>query len=111
MADINLDKLTLDELKALRKDVDKAISNYEKRKKQEALAKAEAAAREAGFSLSELMGDASTRKGKGPINPPKYRHPENPEMTWSGRGRQPAWIKEGLDAGKSLEDFLISVSR
>ncbi|MBM9595997.1 H-NS histone family protein [Roseitranquillus sediminis] len=21
---------------------------------------------------------------------PKYRHPENPSLTWSGRGRQPA---------------------
>ncbi|SEN90452.1 H-NS histone family protein [Palleronia pelagia] len=105
MSEINLDELTLDELKALRKDVEKAISSYEKRKKQEALAKAEAAAREAGFSLSELMGDPSTRKGT--INPPKYRHPENPETTWSGRGRQPAWIKEGLNDGKSLEDFLI----
>ncbi len=33
---------------------------------------------------------------------PKYRHPENTEITWSGRGRKPAWIVEGLEAGKSL---------
>ncbi|WP_258552046.1 H-NS family nucleoid-associated regulatory protein [Paracoccus versutus] len=26
---------------------------------------------------------------------------------WSGRGRKPAWIVEGLEGGKSLEDFAI----
>lgn len=38
---------------------------------------------------------------------PKYRHPENAELTWSGRGRKPSWIAEALDAGKSLDDFAI----
>lgn len=106
MASIDLSKLDLDELKQLQKDVEKAVKNFEARRKQEALAAAEATAREMGFSLSELMGDAP--KGKGAANPPKYRHPENQEVTWTGRGRQPAWIKEGLEAGKSLDDFLIA---
>lgn len=109
MASVDLSKLDLDELKKLRADVDKAIKNYEARRKQEALAAAEATAKEMGFTLSELMGEAAKGKGrKGALNPPKYRHPENPALTWSGRGRQPAWIKEGLEAGKSLEDFLIA---
>ena len=106
MASIDLSKLDLDELKQLQKDVEKAVKNFEARRKQEALAAAEATAREMGFSLSELMSDAP--KGKGAANPPKYRHPENPEVTWTGRGRQPAWIKEGLESGKSLDDFLIA---
>lgn len=105
MARIDLSKLDLDELKQLQQDVEKAIKNFEARRKQEALAAAEATAREMGFSLHELIGDAP--KGKRVANPPKYRHPENPEVTWTGRGRQPAWIKEALGAGKSLDDFLI----
>jgi DNA-binding protein H-NS len=28
-------------------------------------------------------------------------------VTWSGRGRQPGWIKEALAKGKGLDDFLI----
>jgi DNA-binding protein H-NS len=36
-----------------------------------------------------------------------YRHPENADQTWSGRGRQPDWMKEALAAGKSKDDFLI----
>ena len=107
MANINLDTLSLEELKALRKDTDKAIANYEKRKRQEALAAAEAAAKESGFSLAELLGDVKSGKGKSTVNPPKYRHPENPELTWTGKGRQPAWIKEAVDAGKPLDDYLI----
>lgn len=107
MTDINLAKLELSELKALQKDVEKAIKSYEKRKKQEALARAEAAAQEAGFSLSELMDNAPRRKGKATINPPKYRHPENADLTWTGRGRQPEWIKEALAQKKSLNEFLI----
>ena len=28
-------------------------------------------------------------------------------QTWSGRGRQPKWVAEGLDNGRSLEEFRI----
>lgn len=27
----------------------------------------------------------------------KYRHPENPELTWSGRGKQPGWLRAALE--------------
>ena len=26
----------------------------------------------------------------------KYRHPENSELTWSGRGKQPGWLKVAM---------------
>ena len=105
MLDINLNDMSPDELKKLRKDVDKAIENYDVRRKQDARAAAEAKAREMGFSLSELV-DGSSKKGRTP-NPAKYRHPENPSLTWSGRGRQPDWIKEALENGRSKDEFLI----
>ena len=105
MPDINLNDMSPDELKQLRKDLDKAIENYDVRRKQDARAAAEAKAREMGFSLSELV-DGSAKKGKTP-KPPKYRHPENPSLTWSGRGRQPDWIKEALENGRSKDEFLI----
>ncbi|MBK8184890.1 MAG: H-NS histone family protein [Candidatus Competibacteraceae bacterium] len=38
---------------------------------------------------------------------PKYRDPEKPENTWAGRGKMPNWLKEKVDAGAKLEDFLI----
>jgi DNA-binding protein H-NS len=104
---VDLQKLDLDELKKLQKDVEKAIREYETRRRQEAVAAADAAARERGFSLSELVGATPKSKSKAPINPPKYRHPENPELTWTGRGRKPNWITQALEEGKSLEDFAL----
>ena len=38
---------------------------------------------------------------------PKYKNPERPSETWAGRGRQPRWVTEMIDAGKSLDDFRI----
>ena len=61
-------------------------------------------ATKAGFSIDELFGKS---KRKRPPVAPKYRNPEKPSETWSGRGRQPLWIKEQLEAGKSIDDFLI----
>ncbi len=104
MSDFDLDALTLDELKSLQKDVAKAITSFEARQKAEARLAAEAVAREAGFSLQELLEGAP--KGKAPVAP-KYRHPENPELTWSGRGRKPNWFVAALEQGKTPEDMLI----
>jgi len=105
MADIDLSALSLMELKALRKDLDKAITTFEARKRKEALAAAKAAAAEAGFDLSELMHGSKKPKSSAPA---KYKHPENPSLTWSGRGRQPAWYKELIEAGTEQEELLIS---
>ena len=33
--------------------------------------------------------------------------PENPDATWSGRGRQPDWFKSAIAAGKAPEDLEI----
>lgn len=106
MALPKIDKLSLDELKKLQTLVAKAIDDFEVRQRNEALAAAEVAVKKFGYSLSELTGTTKP-KSKPKAAPPKYRHPENPAVTWSGRGRQPGWIKEELEAGKSLDDFAI----
>src|SRR5918912_1329094 len=38
---------------------------------------------------------------------PKYRNPDNPEETWTGRGRQPRWVQAALAQGRSLGEFAI----
>ena len=38
---------------------------------------------------------------------PKYRNPKNPAETWSGRGRQPRWLRPQLRSGRDLDEFLI----
>ena len=29
------------------------------------------------------------------VGPPKYRNPNNPEQTWTGRGKRPNWMNGG----------------
>ena len=102
--DIDWDSLSLDELKQIKKQAEKTIAGYAGRQRKAARAAAEEAAKEHGFSLKDLLGGEAPAKSKSAA---KYRHPENPAKTWTGKGRQPNWIKEGLAAGKSLEDFAI----
>jgi DNA-binding protein H-NS len=37
----------------------------------------------------------------------KYQNPADPEQTWTGRGKQPNWLKDALERGAQKEDFLI----
>ena len=105
MADYDLEALSLGELKKMQKDVAKAISTYQDRQKAEARTKVKALARDLGYSLAELVG-AETKTTRAPAAA-KYRHPENPALTWSGRGRRPQWFVETLDAGKTAEVMAI----
>jgi DNA-binding protein H-NS len=103
---MDLNNLSLDELKTLQNDVAVAIFNFEKRKKAEALAEVERVAKANGFSLKELLGDEKTASKKSKVAA-KYANPANPEQTWSGRGRKPAWVNEFEASGNSLENAKI----
>jgi DNA-binding protein H-NS len=103
---MDLNNLSLSELKKLHSDVTKAIDGYEDRKKKEARAELEAKAKEMGFSLAELLGDVPKEKKRGTVAA-KYSHPENSGLTWTGRGRQPKWVVEALASGRTLSDLAI----
>ena len=90
------------ELEILRKDIDKALENLAKRERTDALAAAEKAAREFGFSLSELTGGKAVAK---PAAAAKYANPADASQTWSGRGRQPQWYKDAIAGGASPESM------
>jgi DNA-binding protein H-NS len=38
---------------------------------------------------------------------PKYRNPQTPSETWSGRGKQPRWLVAAIKTGRKIEDFQI----
>lgn len=102
---IDLDHLTLDELKKLQRDVKKAVDSYEDRARKKALAEADAVVRQHGFTIEQLLGKAP--KTTRAVVKPKYANPADPSQTWSGRGRKPKWIIAALDSGKSLDDLAI----
>lgn len=105
MAQKDLSKMKLEELKQLRKDVEKAIASFQDRKRAEARKALEAVAKEHGMSLEDIVG--GRKKGKKAKAPAKYRNPANDDETWSGRGRQPAWFKDAVAKGKKPESLAI----
>jgi DNA-binding protein H-NS len=103
---LNLDEMSLDELKQLHKNVQKAIASYEARRIAEARKAIEKVVRELGVSLDEVVGAGSGKRATKASA--KYRHPENPALTWTGRGRRPQWFTDAVNAGKKPEDLAVS---
>lgn len=103
---MDLNALSLKELRDLQSQVAKAIASFEDRRKRQALAELDEKAREMGFSLAELLGTAPTTRKRSPAVA-KYANPADKSDTWSGRGRKPRWFAAALAAGKSPEDLAI----
>lgn len=61
-------------------------------------------ARSAGLSEKQLRAVKVLKAPKQGGVQVKYRNPEDPNQQWSGRGRQPAWVKAWVASGGSLED-------
>ncbi len=77
-------------------------------------------AKAGGYTIEELFEGVSAPAGRGraaksTAKPgrklgkvaPKYRNPENPKETWTGRGKQPRWLAALTAKGRSLGDFVI----
>ena len=105
MPSIDLNSMSLAELKELQRDVNKAVSTFEDRKKKEALAVLEEQARQMGFSISELTG-AKVARTRAPASV-KYANPADRSETWSGRGRKPRWFSDAIAAGAAPESLLV----
>jgi len=101
----DISKLNREELEKLKADIDRRMVELEKEQRATALAEAKALAERHGISLSELAELATT--GSTSVTPPKYRDPQMPGNTWSGRGRKPKWLIAALEEGAELEDFAI----
>ncbi|MEX5562086.1 H-NS histone family protein [Pseudophaeobacter sp. 1A16562] len=104
---IDLSSMSRSELVELKSQIDVAIKSAEIRERQEALKAAEAAAAKYGFALEEITGGNQRGGGKKQKAAAKYRNPNNPEETWSGRGRKPHWVHAALTAGMDISDLEI----
>lgn len=103
----DLDHMSRKELLTLQKDVEKALKTAELRERTEALKAAEKAAAEFGFSLDEVLSGAPKATQKKTKASAKYRNPENPDETWTGRGRKPHWVHEALSNGVDISQLEI----
>jgi DNA-binding protein H-NS len=56
--------------------------------------------------LKRLERLPSRRRGY-PRVLPKYRNPDDPAETWTGRGKCPRWLAKQLKSGRRMDEFRI----
>jgi DNA-binding protein H-NS len=56
---------------------------------------------------SKFNGDDRPERRPYPKVHPKYRNPDQPIETWSGRGKQPRWVSALLQSGRNIEDLRV----
>ena len=103
MARVNIDRLSYIEMCELREELDVAIEVRHEEERQKIADQLQELAASHGYTVNEVFGIRNMRK---PAKV-KYRNPENPKQTWTGRGRKPVWLVECLENGSSLEEFII----
>ncbi|UGB45437.1 H-NS histone family protein [Frateuria edaphi] len=107
---INLDSLSPAELQALIKSAEAQMQSARKNHIQEVRTKIEGLLKSAGLTIDDVYPRRGGQGGKGPkaAVAPKYRNPENPAQTWSGRGKRPLWLSEALKKkGVTADSMLI----
>lgn len=104
-SNVDLSKLSIEELQGLARDIETEIVARREADRERVLSQMRELAASLGMSLEDVLRQEKT---KGGAVTAKYRHPDNPALTWSGRGKRPNWVNEALASGKSLDDLAAS---
>ena len=105
----NFDGMSVDELWQLHEELSQVLSvrlTSEKRELEKRLAQLRREKESRQSEIGDGRNPARERR-KYPRGYPKYRNPEEPSETWSGRGKQPRWLTAALKTGHKIEVFVI----
>lgn len=102
----DLEGLSVAELDALIATAQAVRDDTRERRRQELKAGIEATLKAEGFTAIEVLG-AKVRPKPQPL-PARYADPDDPSLTWSGKGRMPGWLQVRIDTGVALEQFRIT---
>ncbi|MCX9158038.1 H-NS histone family protein [Niveibacterium sp. 24ML] len=111
---VRLSDLSMQDLKRLALRLQREITLRQSGTVKTVRRQVEAALRAAGLDWEDVMGlsglGAPSKPRRQPSGPVaiKYRNPNNVHQTWTGRGRQPAWVQAHLASGRSLDALLIN---
>lgn len=107
---MDISKLSVAELRELQQQIPQEMKRREVEEKANILSELKALAKSRGYSLEDLVGkELKLPKAKATAGAVKvkYRHPENSELQWTGRGRQPKWVAAWLENGGSLDSLAV----
>lgn len=121
---MELGTLSLTDLRRLQTKVEAEIRRRSDSARRDLLKKVRKMVADEGLSLSDLLDSApaaapateakpagkrarsgAKKKKEAPVI--KFRHPENPAIGWSGRGRKPQWILDWIGQGKAVEELAV----
>ena len=104
---MDLSSLNAAQLRDLQQQIPVELKRREAQDKANILNEVRAFAKARGFALEELVGKEVKIKAPTGKVKVKYRHPENVELEWTGRGRKPKWVEAWLAAGNTIESLLV----
>jgi DNA-binding protein H-NS len=104
---MDLSNLSPSELRQLQEQIKRELKQREGLDKQKAREQIFAIAQKAGMPLKDLLVGFPGTRNKGGKVEARYRNPANAAELWTGRGRQPKWVKAWVDGGKSIDGLRI----
>lgn len=102
---MDLSNLDLQALRALQENIKHELKKREQQGIAQAREQILAIAQSVGVSVKDLIG-GGVRAKTGTVAV-QYRHPNDASLQWTGRGRQPKWVKAWVESGKQLADVRV----
>jgi DNA-binding protein H-NS len=105
MKQSELKSMSVDQLWALHETVTKLLTEkitVEKRELEERLRRLSG-----GSEIGSNPLSGTRQRRPYPRVVPKYRNPQQPGESWSGRGKKPRWLVAQLKSGHKMEEFRI----
>ena len=112
MKKVDLETMSVDDLWSLHEEASRILSARITSEKRELEKRLAVLNRGRGLIEGEDPKQSYASSGKPrrkyPRVFPKYRNPQMPHETWSGRGKQPRWLAAAIKTGRKMQDFVIS---
>ena len=103
---MDISEISTAELKDLLEKIPSELKRRERSERVNLLRDLEKIAAERGYSLADIVGSTDSMPKKSTVSA-KFKHPDNPSITWSGRGRKPQWVVDFLTNGGKIESLAI----
>ncbi|MGD7034926.1 H-NS family nucleoid-associated regulatory protein [Methylotuvimicrobium buryatense] len=98
--------LSENELQAVILNAEKALKAKQANKRKEVINQIKELAASINVTV-EFIDDEKKSARKGIKVPVKYRHPNDPDKTWTGRGVMPKWLQSLVEQGRDRSEFEI----
>ncbi len=103
---MDLSNMSLGDLRNLQDQIKQEMKKREQSDMAKAREQILAIAQSVGVPLKDLIATTG-RGGKTGSVAVRFRNPDNASQQWTGRGRQPKWVKEWVEGGKSIDKLRV----